>query len=488
MRVVYQKLLYRKPVTMFNFSLLHTSARPNKWREIYDQWLSCADEPSQVQYVLIGDQRWGFDKYNPGLSLRDIDTYANLFPSRRCYVEGVNLAARYSRGRTIVVIADDQHPCQGWDTAINRVIRDYELIDRGTVMEYVIRVNTETPDEVKRNITVMPIVSRTRYQRLGYIFYPGYESMYADNDLSEHAQQDGVMIEAGDILSTFPHRHPFFTDAEMDEQYAAQNRKEAYSTGLNILNVRRSTKFGTSEAAPTKRKIMAVCLPGETFSMPWVDAWTGLLHNLFIRYDVYPVFCHSSNVHVTRGVALDNIRQLTVAKQDPDYVLWIDDDNPVSWAHVERLMADLEALPDADAIAGWCWIEDKANKRFIGSFGLLTDDGICHHFTDAAFKELNGDLIQVEFTGFPVVLMRRHTLELGQFPFSAIPKPSHPYGAMSEDTSFWQRAKEQGIKLYVDRRVRVEHLKTGPTGPGDVMPNQTSLPAAEIANPVSYAD
>lgn len=484
---------------MFNFSLLHPSARPEKWREIYDEWLSLADEPNQVQYVLVGDQRWGFDKYNPGLSLRDQDHYLNLFPNRRCYVEAVNLAARYSQGRTIIVTADDQHPCQGWDTALNRVIRDWKVdngfkevildVQQGRLsqeLEYLIRVSTGTPDEVKRNITVMPVVSRSRYHRLGYIFYPGYESMYADNDLSEHAQLDGVMIEAGDVLPEFPHRHPFFTDAAMDEQYAAQNRKEAYVTGQNILNVRRATKFGASEGVAVSRKTIAVCLPGEVFPMAWVDAWTCLLPNLFTRYNVFPIFCHTSNVHVTRGVALNQIRELTKAKQDPDYVLWIDDDNPVSWAQVEQLMADLEAIPDADAVAGWCWIEDKANKRFIGSFGLLTDDGVCHHFTDEAFKELNGDLIQVDFTGFPVVLMCRHTLELGQFPFSAIPKPEHPYGAMSEDTSFWQRAKEQGIKLYVDRRVRVEHLKTGPTGPGDVTPSgQPSLPAVEIANPVS---
>lgn len=482
---------------MFNFSLLHPSARPDKWREIYDQWLATADEPSQIQYILVGDQRWGFDKYNPGLSLRDQDHYLNLFPNRRCYVEAVNLAARYSHASTLIVIADDQHPCQGWDTAINRVIKDLYNREMDATFatpppEYVIRINTGTPDEVKRNITVMPVVSRNRYQRLGYIFYPGYESMYADNDLSEHAQLDGVMVEAGDMLPEFPHRHPFFTDAQMDEQYAAQNRKEAYLTGMNLLNVRRATGFGTkTELQPqpqpsVRQKTMAVCLPGENFSGTYLSYLIENLCYLLPRFKVIPIIAYCSNVHITRGVMVDQVRE--ISKSEPvDYVLWMDDDNLITAKHIERLITVLESYEHIDAVCGWCWINDRINHRYVTSNGTMDDDGLCTHTPEETFIQADGDLIKIEFTGFPLVLMRTHVLEVGKHPFAAIPKDRHPYGALSEDTSLWYRAKSQGLSLFVDRNCYVPHIKPQPDGPepkpyGQLQP---SLPAAETPNPVS---
>ena len=42
------------------FSILHTSARPGKWKEIYDAWLGAAKHPELVEYVLVIDPRWGF--------------------------------------------------------------------------------------------------------------------------------------------------------------------------------------------------------------------------------------------------------------------------------------------------------------------------------------------------------------------------------------------------------------------------------------------
>jgi hypothetical protein len=462
---------------MFNFSILHTSARPDKWREIYDEWLNKADHPDLVQYILVGDTRWGFDKYNPGLALRDQDTYLLLDPNRKCYVEGVNLAARYARGRTFVVNADDQHPCEHWDTELLKAITalgEGEANVAPGTFEYVLRVPTGTPDELHRNITVMPVISKTRYLRLGYIFYPGYESMYADNDLTEHAQLDGVFHEVNSPV--FHHAHPFWTDAKMDDQYAQQNRKEAYTVGSALLHLRRATGFGTGitpqattpAPAPPQRKTIAVCLPGESFSSMWVSCWTELFVNLFSRFNVLPIFAFSSNVHITRAVIAKQVTE-QLGGVIPDYTLWIDDDNPVLWRHVEMLLQDLDALPDADGITGWCWIHDQANSRYVASCGMLdTEKWTCTNFTQEVFDMLDPyDCVQIQFTGFPLFLMRGigPLLSTGPLPFAPILAPAHPFGAMSEDTAFCRRAMEAGLKFYVDRRVKVDHLKLGPLGP-----------------------
>lgn len=456
---------------MFSFSILHTSARPDKWREIYDEWLNKADHPDLVQYILVGDTRWGFDKYNPGLALRDQDTYLLLDPNRRCYVEGVNLAARYTRGRTFVVNADDQHPCDHWDTELLKAITalgEGEANVAPGTFEYVLRVPTGTPEEITRNITVMPVISKTRYHRLGYVFHPGYESMYADNDLTEHAQLDGCFHEVNS--PEFHHAHPFFTGAEMDEQYRQQNRDEAYLLGFNLLNLRRATGFGTNKKSitpPVRRKSIAVCLPGEQFSSTWVSAWSDLFVNLFTRFDVVPTFAFCSNVHVTRNVLAKTLRTVPGNIQKYDYVLWIDDDNPVMWKHVEALIQDLDSTPEADGVVGWCWIEDKVNNRFVASCGVFNHDNCqCVNYDSTTFQASEFDLIPIEFSGFPLVLMRgTGPTDITEHPFAPIIEPKHMHGALSEDTAFFWRAIHKGLKFFVDRRVWVEHLKVCAHGP-----------------------
>lgn len=226
------------------FSILHTSARPDTWRAIYDAWIAAAVNPEQVEYVLCVDERWGFDRrmgWNGWVNERSGNN-VQWNNQRRCYVDGVNIAARASTGRILIVDADDQWPCEGWDERL----RNAELIGKTDFEspgeEFVIEVSTGTPSEHERGILVMPILSRTRYERLGYVLYPEYESMYADNDFCEHAKQDGVIIDARYLM--FPHRHPINQQAQEDEAYRQQNRAEAYNHGKTIFDWRKRIRFG----------------------------------------------------------------------------------------------------------------------------------------------------------------------------------------------------------------------------------------------------
>jgi Methyltransferase domain/Glycosyl transferase family 2 len=224
------------------FSILHSSARPDQWRKVYEAWISQAYDASRVQYVLCVDPRWGFTRENldwmpvrEGLN-RIVENHG-----RRCYVDGVNEAARVSSGHILIVNADDQYPCENWDERLLEVIG--ARVPRPSSPGYVVEVSTGTKDEHARGIMVMPILSRARYQRLGYVFYPQYESMYADNDFCEHARADQVVIDARSLL--FPHRHPSIDfSVPMDEQYHAQNREQAYELGVRLLTWRRRISFG----------------------------------------------------------------------------------------------------------------------------------------------------------------------------------------------------------------------------------------------------
>ena len=461
------------PGTKPTFSILHTSARPDAWRAVYDAWMANAVHPEDVEYILVIDPRWGFPTVNSGdsscvfgMRIQDL-VVVNV--GRMCYVDGVNLAAQAASGKVFIVVADDQFPCEQWDLVLlqHDKERDYHLPLSG---EFVARVNTGTPQERERNIAVMPIVSKVRYDRLGYLFYPGYESMFADNDLAEHAQQDGCMVELD--TPVFPHRHAWFDKSvPFDAAYTRQNRQEAYEIGARVLADRRASGFGSKLAVVPSASIantgqnLAICLPGEWFHSSWVaENALQLCCHLFSRFrNVWPVMPVVSDVYKMRHLTFEYIKKLP---QAVDKVLWIDDDNLLTAAQFEMLLNDLETHPELAGVVGWCWIHPDARM----SCGAFTPEQGAISYDYQKVMDADGDLVPIDWSGFPVVLHRASVIEaIGPFPFRPILNDGWTTGMSGEDTSFFERAGEKGLKFCVDRRVKVPHLKYGNPEPDWMM-------------------
>lgn len=229
-------------------------------------------------------------------------------------------------------------------------------------------------------------------------------------------------------------------------------------------------RFTTMQAVPVsgaKRKI-TVCLPGENFSSVVMANWTTLFGSLLPIFDVDPIFGYSSNVYVTRMCMTD---QVLKSDHPGDYVLWIDDDNVVNINNVARLIQDLEENPEVDVVAGWCWVQpDDVGIPGKLSCGRINADGSSQLFTHAELMEGSEDLKEVGYTGFPVVLMRIGALRKagGAQAFRPYMNPRNHYGFDSEDVSFCRAATRNGCRLFVDRRVKVPHLKRRDAGPTDV--------------------
>lgn len=466
------------------FSILHTSARPEQWKQVYDAWIAAADHPEYIEYVLCVDERWGFSADTPGLmdwSWRK-DDFTPGFRAmnklvwntqRRCYVDGVNTAAAASTADVFIVNADDQYPCPHWDTVLRAHFEfssEFQEAMASGNSSAVVWANTLTPRERERRIMPMPILTRAYYEQKGYVFYPKYESMYADNDFCEQALYDGVNGDCAVLYladsAAFPHRHPYFDPKVSDDAvYQAQNRREAYNTGAALFAVRKANGFtdvsdtpATSDVATTIRRRIAICISGEWFPAAWVVAWTELLQ-LTQFHDILVTFGTSSNVHVTR---IELSKQALAIKPDVDYILWIDDDNIVTPQQILQLITDLEHVPHASFIAGWTETGAPvfhSDERKL-SCGRFMPDGNTVPMSPDGLLSGDEDLKEIDYTGFPVVLMRRSLLEeLGAAAFAPLSNPHHKYGFHSEDVSFCTRARNEGHRLFVDRRVLVPHLK-----------------------------
>lgn len=470
------------------FSILHTSVRPEKWKEVYLAWLEAAHDPSTVEYVLVVDHDWGFEDLpfpsnvwdqKDNHSIRPMDkAYWQQGPKHN-YVEGVNRAAKQSHGKILIVNADDQYPCKDWDRLLLEKI--HCVSGRSADDDFVILPSTGTLDEHVRRIAVMPILSRARYEKYGHVFYPIYESMFADNDFLAHARQDKCVIEAKHLL--FPHKHPYnegISMSEWDAAYQAQNRQSAFQLGYSIFEARRAMKFTdtpeigvlntsdstvTNASSTSKKPTIAMCLPGENYSMEWVAQWTETFCQLASYYNIMPIFSYTTNVYTTR----ESLFQSAVAAK-PDYIIWIDDDNIVAPGQIQKLIMQLDANKGIDVISGWCWLRSNAYD-VIDRVSCGYWDGVkakVYTYQDIFMKgDPESDLCEVGWTGFPVVAMRGSIGELvPTHPFLPILSDDYPFGHSGEDVAFCRQ--EHRLSIFVDRTVKVPHLKRKPDEPATV--------------------
>lgn len=99
------------------------------------------------------------------------------------------------------------------------------------------------PEEKSGNRTmVLTIMGINLYKELGYLYYPAYESVYADNDLTEMTR--AMRRYAFVNKKLYVHKHPVWGAAEWDSQYKHSERPEVYKRDGEIFKKRKANNFG----------------------------------------------------------------------------------------------------------------------------------------------------------------------------------------------------------------------------------------------------
>jgi hypothetical protein len=457
------------------FSICHTTARPEGWQQSFGAW--CGRETGQsraeylggLEYILCIDRRWGFTtgmvqefKAFAASQYPNVDFKVVWNNGRKCMVDGYAFAAAASTGSILILNSDDMFPPKDWD-------RDLEMQsccgprNHGHVADFVIQVSSGIEAHDSMGLMTLQIMSRALYERWGYALYPGYESMRADDDFSEHARHDGVVIDARHLL--FEHRQPIWSGkGQIDQVYEHENKPSAYTNGLRLLNARRANGF--TETTQPKPRVIAVCTPGRDFSMQWKHSWQELEASMlangigFCNFDGY-----SNNIYMTRLILL---RDVFSHLEQFDYLLWIDSDNLVSWECLQHLLRDLDEYPDVSMVAGWYYLQAEGNGETEPEIKASAGRWINQEFCALPISELEAahTLLEVDCTGFGCVLMRADTARLaGPDAFIARVSQDYQWGMTGDDISFCLTLKERGGKILVDPRLRVEHLKRQPIRP-----------------------
>ena len=172
-----------------------------------------------------------------------LGSYQNIFSDSRVQlvigdnphevVQATNRAAENIQEEKVILChTDDYFFGNGWD----RILFDFvNNIDADVFLIHFPSVRNS------KNKAIPQVLSAGLYKKLGYIFYPKYISMYADDDLYHTAKSLNVIHTLRDW--PMKHRNPVFGFGKRDITSKRTNRPEAFQLGRRILGERKNRKF-----------------------------------------------------------------------------------------------------------------------------------------------------------------------------------------------------------------------------------------------------
>ena len=215
---------------------------------------------------------------------------------------------------------------------------------------------------------------------------------------------------------------------------------------------------------PTPLPMIAVCLPGGSFSAQWLIHWNSFFHQFLQHYTMLPCYASGCNLYEVRNRCIPQFDRLP-PDRPCDYLLWIDSDNLVTWAGFQFLMHAIQD-PKVSAVGGWYWhqdvLGDEPPKVAGGSFDGRQKDGARLAEIEAAAAA--GALLEVDYLGFGFLLMKAQIIhDLGATPFfPLLVQNEEGMGFMGDDVGFCYMAKSKGHRFFIHPWVQVPHLKLRP--------------------------
>ena len=184
-----------------------------------------AKNPLEVEWLFVVDHDDPQD-YTPHQALR-----AN--PGG--IVNAWNYGAKQAKGEILIQMSDDWSPPRHWDALISTAMG-------ATNEEKVLAISDGLRTD---KLLCMAILTQKRLEKQGgYMFHPDYQEsdgIYSDNEFTERAYGDEVVIEAKEIQ--FKHENPLFTGGKPDDLIKNHNKPEFYEKGKTIYEKRKSNSW-----------------------------------------------------------------------------------------------------------------------------------------------------------------------------------------------------------------------------------------------------
>jgi len=216
------------------FSLLHaTYGRPVKAIAAMRMALERAAMPEGVEYIFAvnNDDESRHQLLGKWMGAPFRYVYGDFPGSAAAW----DAAAKVSTGKILVQMSDDMELPDRWDHAILNAIHGCAWSKDWEQQPFVIAVAEHYRHD---DLLTMAICNRARYEQQGHFIYPGYTSMFSDDEFSCRAYADAadglcVLIKAPQIVVR--HENPYHTGAPQDNTLLRQNSPEAYAQGQRLF-------------------------------------------------------------------------------------------------------------------------------------------------------------------------------------------------------------------------------------------------------------
>lgn len=204
------------------------------------------------------------------------------------------------------------------------------------------------------------------------------------------------------------------------------------------------------------------CLPGATFTKGFLESWNDLvryLHEQSIAYDVATysyadIHWVRNNILKREGGAYFPSAPWDGAK-DYTHIMWIDSDQTFTPAHVMKLIADDKDIVSAvvpisafrETCVGW-YVNEKQEDGRLLSKQLLNIERLQDYWKEGP----DGDLMEVDFTGFGFLCVKHGVFEALDYPWfeTMIGKLPGLQIEFSEDMGWCWKVREAGFSIYAD--------------------------------------
>jgi hypothetical protein len=199
--------------------------------------LQSCDHPENIEYILsIHHSRWSDTiALDAATSLSHWGKWAAIInPGADTNVSQINFSISHCESPILMGIMDDLFPPPHWDTIL------LNLFGSDLNKEQVFQFSTCSPADPI--LFVHGALTRSYYQRYGYLLWPEYEGMFADNEFTAQLERDHVLTRRFDIV--FEHVHPAFNKAQTDSVY--NKHWDSHYRGKEIFERRRAKGFPAS--------------------------------------------------------------------------------------------------------------------------------------------------------------------------------------------------------------------------------------------------
>lgn len=222
---------------MPDISIIHPSRGRNLMAfETAKLWAVNAVNPKEIQYILSldTDEPSIVDYKNNFNHIRNLFGIAGLsVDNNQNVVKAANAGAKYAIGKVLVLISDDFSCEKGWDKFI------LENID--SEKEEALAVN-DGLQPIGNDILTLPIITNKLYQKLGWIYYPEYSGIKADDDLAQTCLAMNCLKRNYNMV--FNHLHWVNNKKPRDETNNRHDNPEGWKLGNRIFEERKAINFG----------------------------------------------------------------------------------------------------------------------------------------------------------------------------------------------------------------------------------------------------